>query len=93
MLSLGSDQSFCTDPGVITHELGHAIGFWHEQSRPDRDKYVMIVWENILPGANLYFLKYRRSEINSHEVEYDYESIMHYPPNVSNGVVFSECML
>ena len=35
---------------MMVHELGHVIGFWHEQSRPDRDKHVRVVPANILPS-------------------------------------------
>ncbi|XP_068711592.1 astacin-like metalloprotease toxin 3 [Montipora foliosa] len=66
----------CWRHGTIAHEIGHALGFLHEQSRPDRDKYVEIKFENIRAGSARNFRK--DLNFNSHGTPYDYGSIMHY---------------
>ena len=73
-VNVGPECSFRS----IVHEIGHALGFWHEQSRPDRDKYVTIHAQNIQPGTENNFEKKNKSDINSLGVSYDFNSIMHY---------------
>ncbi|XP_063676687.1 dorsal-ventral patterning tolloid-like protein 1 isoform X1 [Bolinopsis microptera] len=72
--------SRCSSFGVLIHELGHVIGFWHEHSRPDRDYYIKVISDNLVPGAVRNFQKLPNSKVNSFGKLYDYESIMHYGP-------------
>ena len=74
---------FCKQLGIPVHEIGHAIGFWHEQSRPNRDEFVTINFPNIITGALLNFDKRIVAHSENKSVEYDYGSVMHYEPRVS----------
>ena len=53
-------------------------GFWHEQSRADRDSHVKINTRNIIRGMEYNFLKYSLNKINHLEAPYDTCSVMHY---------------
>lgn len=48
-ISIGKN---CDKFGIVVHELGHVIGFWHEHTRPDRDEHVSIIRDNIQPGRS-----------------------------------------
>ena len=68
----------CVSIGTVVHEMLHAAGFWHEQSRPDRDQHVSILWENISPGREDNFARYSRAEVSTLSLPYDTQSVMHY---------------
>ncbi|CAG0924489.1 unnamed protein product [Notodromas monacha] len=80
---IGGKQEIClSDKGVnrkgtIMHEVMHALGFDHEHSRPDRDKFVFVNWCNISQGFEPQFkIRYGKLSENG---RYDYGSVMHYP--------------
>ncbi|KAK0094646.1 hypothetical protein PV326_010378 [Microctonus aethiopoides] len=69
----------CTSSkGTIIHELMHAAGFLHEQSRSDRDDHVSIYWNNIESDNAYNFYSYKKEDTNDFGVPYDYDSVMHY---------------
>ncbi|XP_026201449.1 meprin A subunit beta-like [Anabas testudineus] len=74
-LSIGSN---CDRLGTVEHEFLHALGFWHEQSRADRDDYVDIMWDRIEPGKEHNFNTYDDTVSSALGVPYDYGSVMHY---------------
>ncbi|XP_007934486.1 meprin A subunit alpha [Orycteropus afer afer] len=76
-LSIGSR---CDNKAIIEHEILHALGFYHEQSRTDRDDYVNIWWDAIIPGYQHNFNTYNDNFITDLNTPYDYESLMHYEP-------------
>lgn len=69
--------------GSLLHELGHVIGFWHEQSRPDRDSHVNVDKNAIEEGRLYNFYKSSWQYVDTKNVSYDVSSIMHYSATVS----------
>ena len=56
----------------------HALGFLHEQSRPDRDNYIDILWDNIVPEYHSQFWKIEDGDWQDLQEYYDLKSVMHY---------------
>ncbi|XP_015242766.1 PREDICTED: bone morphogenetic protein 1-like isoform X2 [Cyprinodon variegatus] len=89
-ISIGKN---CDKFGIVVHELGHVIGFWHEHTRPDRDEHVSIVRDNIQSGQEYNFMKMEPGEVNSLGEVYDFGSIMHYARNTFSRSVFLDTIL
>ena len=59
----GGEQIISIGPGcvhkyIIMHELMHAVGFFHENTRYDRDQYVKVLWWNIQHGKESFAQKH-----------------------------------
>ncbi|XP_067136299.1 astacin-like metalloprotease toxin 5 isoform X1 [Centruroides vittatus] len=76
ILNLGSG---CWNVGIILHELCHVIGLYHEHNRPDRDKYINIVWDNIKKEFKTEFQLYGKDFLRICD-RYSYDTVMHYGP-------------
>ncbi|HWH68251.1 MAG TPA: M12 family metallopeptidase, partial [Candidatus Sulfotelmatobacter sp.] len=60
------------------HELGHALGFFHEHQRWDRDQFVAIHYEHIKPGRAGDYDWIAKTNWIVTSLPYDFRSIMHY---------------
>uniref|UniRef100_A0A7I5E9N1 Zinc metalloproteinase n=1 Tax=Haemonchus contortus TaxID=6289 RepID=A0A7I5E9N1_HAECO len=75
-LSLGPG---CESVGIAAHELGHALGFYHTQSRYDRDEYIAVDKDNIKKCMAAEYIKQTPDTNDNYNLTYDYGSIMQYP--------------
>jgi astacin len=65
----------CNNTWVVVHEILHALGFNHEQSRNDRNDFVQIHWDNIEDDREHNFAI---ADYSWDRGAYDYDSLMHY---------------
>jgi hypothetical protein len=62
---------------TILHELGHTVGVWHEQSRPDRNSYVDVNYGAVIKASRSNFDQFLDNDQDL--TLYDYASVMQYP--------------
>jgi hypothetical protein len=70
-------SAVCT-VATILHEMGHTVGLWHEQSRPDRNTYGSVNYGNLIKGSISNFNQIY-DNAQTFGTLFDYASIMEYP--------------
>jgi ssRNA-specific RNase YbeY (16S rRNA maturation enzyme) len=80
MQKLNLDPRKCIQHGKIVHELLHVVGFHHEHQRPDRNKYVEILWDNIKDDCKDQFDILSAPVSYLKGFPYDSDSVLHYGP-------------
>uniref|UniRef100_A0A672G541 Metalloendopeptidase n=1 Tax=Salarias fasciatus TaxID=181472 RepID=A0A672G541_SALFA len=65
----------CLYHGTVQHELLHALGFNHEQTRNDRDRHIKVLLQNVQSGMEHNF---RKIATLNQGTSYDYNSVMQY---------------
>ena len=63
----------------------HALGFLHEQSRPDRDQHIQVLYQNMDPSKRSQFEKVSSTSFVNYGYGYDIDSVMQY-----SGYSFSQ---
>ncbi|PIC45305.1 hypothetical protein B9Z55_005369 [Caenorhabditis nigoni] len=70
----------CEMFGITSHELAHALGLFHEQSRYDRNNYVQIIKSRIAQKNFYDFAIVGMRNMETYGQKYDIGSVMHYRP-------------
>ena len=71
---------------IILHELGHALGFWHEFNRSDADRWLMEVPDE---DGDVFADSFgTKAGLMPALGNYDYDSIMHYSSGEIGGAPY-----
>lgn len=82
----GGQQRISIDSGWGTagnamHEIGHAVGLFHEHCRIDRDSYITVHWNNIENNTQSIAQFYKKTTEEAQDIgSFDFNSIMMYGP-------------
>ncbi|XP_064095586.1 blastula protease 10-like [Macrobrachium nipponense] len=70
----------CISTRHIHHFLGHYLGLFDEQRRPDRDEYIEVLQKDLPPATQKLMSKFDSSQVKLYSTMYDLSSVMHMSP-------------